>query len=232
MSEESQRQAEPSTPGPDRPGVVVQTAPKRTSSLAVWALVLGVVGMCFFPFSIVGAVLGVMALIRMSKDPALGGQAFAIVSLALVAVSLVTTGILAALAIPAFVGYVRRSKTAEATANIQAIYSGLDARYREDGKVVVLPLTPARIPCAEKASWSPEDRARFAAVGFDPGGPTYYSYEVVEPPPDVDARVLIRAHGDLDCDGNPSLFELAVGVDEAGGTLFRSEGFFIENQIE
>lgn len=217
----------PVTPNP-APGAPA----KRTSKLAVWALCLGVVGMCFFPFALVGAVLGVIALIKINQDPTLGGQALAIIAIPLVLIAIAVNGILAALAIPAFIGYVRRSKTAEVTKNMNEIFQRLDGAYREKGVIVSVPLTPSEVPCAVQHEWTAEERARFAPLGFAPDGPTYFSYEVVANPEDVpDAEAVIRGHGDLDCDGTTSLFELSLARSPEGG-LERARGFYIDKEVE
>jgi len=41
-------------------------------------------------------------------------------------------GILAALAIPAFIGYVRRSKTSEATGNVNSMFKSAAAYYNQE----------------------------------------------------------------------------------------------------
>ncbi|HMI93598.1 MAG TPA: DUF4190 domain-containing protein [Polyangiales bacterium] len=197
----------------------------RTSPWAIWALVLGGLGLCCFPVGLVGAGLGIAALVKLEKDRSQSGKGLAIAGLAIGVSSVVLNGILAALAVPAFIGYVRRSKTTEVTSNLNAIYARLEERHGQQGGIESIALTPGEIPCGNPHAWTAEELARFAGLGFAPAGPTNYSYEVVASPPDVpDAVAVIRGHGDLDCDGQTSLFELAVGKDD-GGELKRARGF-------
>ena len=55
-------------------------------------------------------------------------------------------GILAAIAIPAFVNYVKRSKTSEAGANLKSLFTGAAAYYERENwtQGLVTPLTHAR----------------------------------------------------------------------------------------
>ncbi|MEM9189210.1 MAG: prepilin-type N-terminal cleavage/methylation domain-containing protein, partial [Myxococcota bacterium] len=41
-------------------------------------------------------------------------------------------GILAAIALPAFIGYVRRSKTSEATSNLKSLFTGATQYYSSE----------------------------------------------------------------------------------------------------
>jgi type IV pilus assembly protein PilA len=208
-------------------------AETRTSPWAIWALVLGVLGLCCFPVGIAGAVIGIVGLVRMEKDRALAGKGFAIAGLALGVSSVFVNGIIAAVAIPAFIGYTRRAKLTEATNNIDAIYARVEEQYSQQGSIDAVALTPGEIPCGEPRAWTAQELARFAGLGFAPSAPTNYSYEVVpsHQPDVVDGFVVIRARGDLDCDGKTSLFELAVSKDD-GGALVRTRGLDIQDEIE
>ena len=206
------------------------TSQTRTSPWAIWALVLGILGLCCFPVGLVGAVLGIVGLVKMEKDRALTGKGMAIAGLAIGASSIVINGMLAALAVPAFMGYTRRAKTTEVTTHFSTIYSGIESRYRAQASVDSIPLTPADVPCAEKHVWTAEERAPFMAIGFDPGA-SLFSYEVVVSAPGQEHFAVIRARGDLDCDDQTSLFELAIDKD-ANGELHRAQSIHIENEVE
>ncbi len=117
-------------------------------------------------------------------------------------VSVVVVGILAAIAIPAFIGYLGRAKTAEARANLSTIAAGLESYRAEHGSYPSAERTPMVAPCGVKELWSPTDPT-WEQIGFSPLEPLYYSYEV-EGGAD---HYVIRARGDLDCDGTTSLFE-------------------------
>lgn len=205
--------------------------PPSRSKLAVAALILAIVGLCVFPVGLVGAVLGAVALYRISKDRTLGGKNLAIASLVLVPVSCFTIGIVAAVAIPAFINYVKRSKTAEVHANVPVLYAGVES-YVDEHEGSLPPAigpVPAEPPSAMKRVWSEADRAAFAPVHFSPTEATYYVYSVV---PDPDGRgVTIVAEGDLDEDGIRSRFALHA-ILGADGRLSRDAGVVIDSELE
>jgi len=90
------------------------------STLAIVALVLGIVGVCFFPLGLIAAVLGIVALVRLPSGHSAKG--FAVASIALPVISVPITGILAAIAIPNFIRFQERSKQAECKSNLKALY--------------------------------------------------------------------------------------------------------------
>lgn len=115
--------------------------------------------------------------------------------------------IVAAIAIPAFVRYVKRSKTAEAEMNVRALVVGAQLLCEDDlqpGYPTVpagpLPARPSSMTQAPGFAADPT----FAALGFTPIDPVYYSYSVV---PDGVGGLTLRANGDLDDDGVLSTFE-------------------------
>ena len=134
------------------------------------------------------------------------------------------TGILAAIAIPAFISYTRRAKTAEAHANLPQIARAVSEAYAmerapTDGAAVSHVLPPALgptppIPTQARQIGAFAAEPGWAALGFAPSDPLYYSYEYT---PDADGRgFVVRARGDLDGDGILSLFEIRGNVDSAG----------------
>jgi type IV pilus assembly protein PilA len=156
-------------------------------------------------------------------------------------------GVLAAIAIPAFINYVRRSKTSEAGANLAALYRGAASYYDEeragpDGlprrACTVDPATTSVPPSANKVvlDWGSEP-ASFRDLGFEPPDPMYYRYEIAADPgrcdrsPDDDRVYTLRAHGDLDGDGTTSVFELSVGSN-GENELYRSPGIDTRDELE
>jgi type IV pilus assembly protein PilA len=163
-------------------------------------------------------------------------------------------GILAAIALPAFIGYVRRSKTSEATSNLKSLFTGAAGYYSQERAEQGLG-APTSGHCTVVASGIVPDThsadkilntdfpdpavdptGAFADLGFAIADPHYYSYEIGGSTDlcgnDPDGSFYsFRAHGDLDGDGTDSLFELAVGSD-AQNQLYRSPGFYIDNEIE
>lgn len=150
------------------------------------------------------------------------------IALGLLGLCVPCVGILAAVAIPGFVGYVRRAKTAEAVANVRAIATGVAAattRERVVDGVVRFGVLPPGCPRTPELV-GPERRAWTGSpcweeLGFVPTDPLYYAYEYA---PDPDGRgFAVRARGDLDGDGVESLFELRGTVDPTGEVSFPAE---------
>lgn len=155
-------------------------------------------------------------------------------------------GILAALAIPAFIGYVRRSKTSEATGNVNSIFKsaasymavertsqGLaasTAAYCVVGSESRSPATPN----ATKQNYSPGVNAQ--ALGFSIADFVYYGYGLTSSGAACGTVAntsvyTFFAEGDLDGDTTLSRFSLAAGTDNEL-TLYHARGFYIENEIE
>jgi len=106
-------------------------------------------------------------------------------------------GVLASVAIPLFVNYQLRSKSAEAKINLGAIRVLENAHYSElDGYLAVAPQPPV-VPGSVATTFNPG--AGFAALGFRPEGSVYFSYGVA-----VSADAVgytADAAADIDADG-------------------------------
>lgn len=156
-------------------------------------------------------------------------------------------GILAALAIPAFIGYVRRSKTSEATGNLNSLFksaaSYMAAERTTQGMTattstycVVGGDTVNPTPNANKQKYVPQTNAQ--SLGFSIADFVYFGYGITNA---AGASCGIAANkadvytffanGDLDGDSTLSTFELAAGTD-ADNSLYHAKGFFINNEIE
>jgi type IV pilus assembly protein PilA len=113
-------------------------------------------------------------------------------------------GILAAIAIPAFVNYVKRSKTSEAGANLKSLFTGAAAYYERENwtQGLVTPgnaaaasthctvdsVAPAgtwatNSPSSQKSvvDWSAQG-ASYSSLNFGPADPLYFTYTVTELP--------------------------------------------------
>lgn len=148
----------------------------------------------------------------------------------LVMLTLVCGGIAAAIGIPAFVGYVRRSKTAEAVANVHALSDGVAtyAMLGTRGLPPSLPLTPPTQD-AERRAWPSDADPLWAELGLAIADPLYYSYEVRTDP--AAGTVIVRAVGDLDGDGTTSEFARHGHLGPTGELVWDA-GLTITNELE
>jgi len=124
-------------------------------------------------------------------------------------------GIGAAIAIPAFLKYVNKSKASEAQWALQRLADTARAYYVENGKLPAsAPMTPAPGSCCQGGekrcapsaeAWS---NPAWQAIGFSMPDPHYYSYELEV----TGAGFTAKAVGDLDCDGELSTYTLTGTV--------------------
>ncbi len=133
-------------------------------------------------------------------------------------IALPVVGVLAAVAIPAFMKYIRKSKTTEARELTYKLYSrGADVRM--NGKPFppnVGPTPPLGTCCKQGGKCAPNAQqwahSSWAALQFSVDDPHYYSYEWKTD----GKRFTVLAYGDLDCDGKYSTFEIEGEVDARG----------------
>ncbi len=150
-------------------------------------------------------------------------------------------GVVSAIAIPAFVGYTRRAKTAEVAANIASIRMGISAyamsetvdpasgQMRMRGLPPSLPLTPAT-QGVERHMWPSDADPGWSELGFSIGDPFYFSYEVITDP--AAGTVIVRGVGDLDGDTTTSEFSTRGQLDPATGEITWDPGLMITNELE
>jgi type IV pilus assembly protein PilA len=165
-------------------------------------------------------------------------------------------GILAAVAIPAFMKYIRRSKTAEASGNLRKIYDGAVAYFAADHVDMAgvplprtLPDNRAQTPAAIAANcggmtggrwnpditqWLPANGSTWDALSFTIETAHYYSYEWnknnVANPATVGQVALAIARGNLDCDAVFGVFQRRMTVNAEGGLT--GGGVEITNELE
>jgi type IV pilus assembly protein PilA len=160
-------------------------------------------------------------------------------------------GILAAIAIPAFIGYVRRSKTSEVGGNLKSLFTGANTYYTQELTpqgigAIGMAQTRCVVPAAGPIPATPNDQkqvglfganASYMALGFTIDDPVYYSYSIIGGGAVCafgmagDPVYTFGAMGDLDADMALSTFELATGVN-ADLQLFRAPGFFVVDEME
>ncbi len=157
-------------------------------------------------------------------------------------------GILAAVAIPAFMKYIRRSKTSEVTMNLRKLFDSSVSYYTEefaarDGKIlprqfpVTVTSTPNVTACTGGSSkkhapsadlWND---ASWQALTFAVEDPFYYQYQYDGTGTGVDAAFTARGNGDLNCDGVLSTFE-RIGTIDAENNVNGGAGLFKKNELE
>lgn len=155
-------------------------------------------------------------------------------------------GILAAVAIPAFIKYMRRAKTSEAVEKLASLYrnsstyfTGERAARGVGGAMLAAqfptaaPLTPTTIPGAVKAADAPLtwETPSWQALTFSISDPHYYSYQYDSSGTGTGSQFTARAVGDLDGDGILSTFERA-GQSNANLEVQGSQGVYMVNELE
>jgi type IV pilus assembly protein PilA len=163
-------------------------------------------------------------------------------------------GILAAVAIPAFMKYIRRSKTTEATMNIRKMYDSSvtyfeDEHSKRDGTKLArqFPITKGPTPgkpsekmCVSKSSEKYVPTAAdwadptWNALNFAIDDPFYFAYTYKSTGDDTTgpgSAFTARAEADLDCNGTASLFERVANVD-TNNNVVGGAGLYIYNELE
>jgi disulfide bond formation protein DsbB len=193
------------------PPAPTTTTPKKGNGLAVTALVLA----CLFflpPLSLIGLVLGIVALATGRSKP------ISIVAICLGGFFTLIIGIEVAVAIPAFMKYIRRSKTVEATMEVRRISDSLMAMEAQQwASLPETDWTPPGTACgqpqnrfaADPAPWQAEP---WKSLGVSMDQAHFYQYRVTR----TEHGFLVEARGDLDCDGQMSHFSRQVSPDGVG----------------
>lgn len=150
-------------------------------------------------------------------------------------------GILAAVAIPAFLKYIKKSKTTEARTNIRKIYDGQLAYYdeehvKQDGSIITkefvqADMTPSTVPGINKVSGNWDTEA-WKALKFGSDSPVLYSYTGARSGYGIAASFTARAQGDIDGDGSTSLFTRVASINTSTGEVEGGAGVYTVNDIE
>ncbi len=151
-------------------------------------------------------------------------------------------GILAAVAVPAFMKYMKRARTTEAAPNLKKIFDGAKSYYEKGATVTrngtVVPvqfpttvlLTPAAKCCLNDSgkcvdtNW--EDPT-WSTIGFEISDPHYFQYEFLA----TLNTFTAGAYGNLDCDATWSTYERTATVD-GQGRVRGAASIFIKHDIE
>ena len=160
-------------------------------------------------------------------------------------------GILAAIAIPAFSRYVKKSRTAEASGHLNKMWSGSVAYYEADHadtggtlKAKQFPgytLTPANeiaAPCCSgpgnKCAPSPAvyDDPTWVVLNFNIPDPHNFMPVYGSAATGTQAVFTAQAFGDLDCDGTFSTFQRQGQVSPTSGDVQASGAAYVDKEIE
>jgi type IV pilus assembly protein PilA len=155
-------------------------------------------------------------------------------------------GILAAIAIPAFVTYVRRAKTTEASEQLKTLFNGAASYYAKEftgsglsastqAHCTVSTQSTTNSPGPSKSNVDYGSLESFKQLGTTPQN-IYYQYTITANTaqcnnPISTSLYTMTARGDLDGDGVLSQFDLAVGS-SADNELYHARGIYIVNEIE
>lgn len=159
-------------------------------------------------------------------------------------------GILAAVAIPAFMKYIRRSKTAEATMNIRKLFDSSVSYFNEEIADRAGLIHPSQFPGTVGATvpaaagdlcvggnskkynpvvgaWS---AATWQALNFAVDDPFLFRYGYDSAGVQALSTFTARANGDLNCDGTESTFERIGKI--VDGNINGGAGIYRKNPLE
>jgi len=159
-------------------------------------------------------------------------------------------GILAAVAIPAFMTYIRRSRTAEAPVNVDKLFTAAAVYYTKDwvagpaaGAAVATQCTvPAIVmspaaPAANKQNFVADANA--TAIAFTILDPIYYGYGASSAAGGCQITAIgsiytFYARGDLDGDADQSQFGQTVGIalGPQGPEIQKAGALYVQNELE
>ena len=157
-------------------------------------------------------------------------------------------GILAAVAIPAFVRYMRKAKTVEATESLDKIKQGSRAWYSAEHWNSAGGLDAKSFPGAPGTTQHPTDLTACCDTGsgkcagggftattwqnlkFGLNEPHYFVYEYISGGVTDTAYYTANAYGDLDCDTTCSTYSIIGTTDNEGEVV--TKGPMITSEIE
>jgi type II secretory pathway pseudopilin PulG len=195
----------------------------RTSGLAIAGFV------CAFFCSVLGLILSIMGHNECKRSGGTirgEGLALAGIIISSVVLALSALGIVAAIAIPSFMGYMDKGRRTEPELMLLQIQHGAQRYAIEHGELPrgSAPLTPATPCCAgpdhkcfDMQSWEP---FAWQQLDFSIDRPHRFQYSY-----ESDGKTFTaRAVGDVDCDGSAVTYELRGVIGASGTAVFEKRG--------
>jgi prepilin-type N-terminal cleavage/methylation domain-containing protein len=156
-------------------------------------------------------------------------------------------GILAAIAIPAFSRYVKKSRTAEASGHLNKLWSGSVAYYEADHATSAGVLLAKQFPTSDatpeaaccgqpgdKCPGSPSkyDASTWVALNFNIPDPHNFRPVYASSGTGTSSAFTATAYGDLDCDGILSTFQRNGSVSASSGDVQAAGAAYVDKEIE
>lgn len=155
-------------------------------------------------------------------------------------------GIMSAVAVPAFMKYLKRARVTEAAPNLKKIFDGAKGYY-ERGAVVdrvgvvqahtfpaSVGITPAASCCGQPADKCTDSKwidHTWQAMGFEITDPHYFRYRFESSGAGTSSKFTAGAHADLDCDNDTSTYERTAIVNDEKNVV-GAASLYIEDSIE
>jgi prepilin-type N-terminal cleavage/methylation domain-containing protein len=156
-------------------------------------------------------------------------------------------GILAAIAIPAFGRYVKKSRTSEASSHLNKMWAGSVAYFESDHADTAGLLRPKQFPgpagpqeatcCGPNGDKCPGSATEYTnavwvALQFNIPDPHNFRPAYDATGTGTAATFTARANGDLDCDSTTSTFQRQGKVNAGSGDVETSAAPFVDKPIE
>ncbi len=127
-------------------------------------------------------------------------------------------GLLASTAIPTYLRFQLKTKSAEAKTNLAAIRTAEESYFAENGRYVGATAEPAAIPGPSKVDFSAVGNPGFQALGFAAEGRVYFSYGVAVAAAAGGTGYTADAGADIDGDGNNQYWVFATAANDGSRT--------------